>query len=146
MAYLRDGRAPVPTDERVSATMSRIRAKNTKPELLARQHLRSAGFTGYRLHYAKAPGKPDITFVGRKLALFVHGCFWHGCPHCRPRTPKSNSTFWTNKVATNQARDKRKEDALKKAGWKVYTVWECRLRSDPGRALAKVVRQLKAQG
>ncbi|MBX2972956.1 MAG: DNA mismatch endonuclease Vsr [Flavobacteriales bacterium] len=142
MPYLRDGRAPVPTDERVSATMSRIRAKNTKPELLARQHLRSAGFTGYRLHYTKVPGRPDIAFVGRRLAVFVHGCFWHGCPHCRPRTPKSNSAFWVNKVATNQARDKRKVAELKKAGWRVFTVWECRLRSRPERELGRVLRAL----
>ncbi len=142
MAYLRDGRAPVPTDERVSATMSRIGAKNTKPELLMRTLLREAGHTGYRLHYTKAPGRPDIAFVGRKVAVFVHGCFWHGCPHCRPRTPKSNSAFWVNKVATNQARDERKTAALRREGWSVITIRECQLRKHPRRSLARVVHVL----
>lgn len=144
MAYLRDGRAPVPTDERVSATMSRIRAKNTKPELALRTLLRAAGHSGYRLHYTKVPGRPDIAFVGRKLAVFVHGCFWHGCPHCQLRTPKSNSAFWANKVATNQARDKRKAAALRQAGWKVIAIWECQLRKTPERSLGRVVHALDA--
>lgn len=143
MAYLRDGRAPVPKDERVSATMSRIRAKNTKPERSAREQLRAAGYRGYRLHYA-VPGRPDIAFVSRRIALFVHGCFWHGCPHCRPRTPKSNTAFWSQKVATNQARDERKVTELKRAGWRVFTVWECQLRVSPARALVRVLRALAA--
>ncbi|TXI80779.1 MAG: DNA mismatch endonuclease Vsr [Flavobacteriales bacterium] len=142
MGYLRDGRSPVPRDARVSAAMSRIRAKDTGPELLARMVLRKAGFTGYRLHYAKAPGRPDITFVGRRIAVFVHGCFWHGCPHCTPRTPKSNHEFWTRKVSTNQARDRRKANALRHAGWQVHTVWECRLRRAPEQAMARVLKAL----
>lgn len=142
MAYQRDGRAPVPTDPRVSAVMSRIRAKNTKPELVLRALLREAGHTGYRLHYTKVPGRPDIAFVGRQVAVFVHGCFWHGCPLCKPRTPKSNSGFWSNKVATNQARDKRKSAALRTAGWKVITIRECQLRDRPMAQLARVVKAL----
>lgn len=143
MAYLRDGRAPVPQDERVSAAMSRIRAKNTRPELLLRALLRKAGYKGYRLHYAHAPGRPDIAFVGKKVAVFVHGCFWHGCPHCRARTPKTNTAFWVNKVATNQARDRRKAAALRKGGWAVITVWECRLRRAPEASVLRIARFLE---
>ncbi len=124
--------------------MSRIRAKDTGPELLARTVLRKAGFTGYRLHYAKAPGRPDITFVGRRIAVFVHGCFWHGCPYCTPRLPKSNREFWTRKVSTNQARDRRKANALRHAGWHVHTVWECRLRHAPEQAMSRVLKALVA--
>ena len=142
MSYLRDGRAPIPKNERISATMSRIRAKNTQPELLARKHLRELGYRGYRLHYKRAAGKPDIAFVGRRVAIFIHGCFWHGCPHCRPRTPKSNATFWTTKVATNQVRDKRKVLALRREGWKVFTVWECKMKRSPEKAMASAVRAL----
>jgi DNA mismatch endonuclease (patch repair protein) len=142
MAYVRDGRSPTPKNERVSAVMSRIRAKNTKPELLLRALLREAGHTGYRLHYAQAPGRPDVTFVRWKVAIFVHGCFWHGCPHCQPRTPKSNSAFWLNKVATNQARDKRKTAALRRGGWSVITIRECQLRKHPHRSVARVVKVL----
>lgn len=144
MAYVRDGRSPVPKDERVSAVMSRIRAKDTKPELMLRAMLREAGHTGYRLHYAKVPGRPDVAFVGRKVAVFVNGCFWHGCPHCRPRTPKNNSAFWVNKVATNKARDKRKAAALRKEGWLVIAIWECQLRDHPQRSVARVLKVLEA--
>ncbi|MCB0764286.1 MAG: hypothetical protein KDB84_06250, partial [Flavobacteriales bacterium] len=87
-SYVRDGRSPVPKDARTSALMSRIRAKDTAPEIALRAALRSFGIVGYRLHYAKAPGRPDIAFVGRRVAVFVHGCFWHGCPHCRPARPR----------------------------------------------------------
>ena len=143
MAYIRDGRAPVPQDERVSANMSRIRAKNTKPELVLRSMLREAGRSGYRLHYTKVPGRPDVAFVKHRLALFVHGCFWHGCPYCRPRTPKSNAAFWLNKVATNQARDKRKNGALRKLGWTVLTIRECQLRRRPKAQLERVLKALE---
>ena len=140
--YLRDGRAPVPRDPRVSATMSRIRAKHTGPELLVRKALREHGLTGYRLHYAKAPGRPDIAFVGRKVAVFVHGCFWHGCPHCQPRRPKTHTGFWNTKLDRNSERDAEKVKALKQAGWTVITLWECRVRKSVGRELGRVMRRL----
>lgn len=140
--YLRDGRAPVPKDARVSATMSRIRSKNTGPELAVRQALRAMGITGYRLHYAKAPGRPDIAFVGRKLAVFVHGCFWHGCPHCRPQRPRTHQGFWNAKLDRNIERDAEKLKAMKDAGWGVITLWECRVRRSPAAEARKVLRAL----
>ncbi len=139
-SYTRDGRAPIPTDERTSALMSRIRAKDTTPELAMRALLRSIGLTGYRLHYAKATGRPDIAFVSRRVAVFVHGCFWHGCPYCKPRKPKSNSAFWIAKFQANKARDARKAAALRSGGWAVVTLWECRIRSAPQRQLDRVLR------
>lgn len=140
--YLRDGRAPVPTDERVSAVMSRIRHKHTTPELLVRKALRAQGLTGYRLHYAKVPGKPDIAFVGRCVAVFVNGCFWHGCPHCRPRRPRTHQGFWNAKLDRNMERDAEKTKALKRAGWKVVTLWECRVKQNVDREAARVARLL----
>jgi DNA mismatch endonuclease, patch repair protein len=128
--YIRDGRAPVPKDERTSVIMSRIRATNTGPELAMRAALCAQGIRGYRLHYAKAPGRPDITFVGKRVALFVHGCFWHRCPHCKSYAPKSNSVWWRKKLDANQLRDQRKQRQLRAAGWRVITVWECRLRTN----------------
>lgn len=139
--YQRDGRAPVPREERTSALMSRIRAKNTGPELQLRAALSAAGVRGYRLNYAKAPGRPDIAFVGKQVAVFVHGCFWHGCPHCRPPRPKSNSGFWNAKLDRNMQRDRRKAYQLRKAGWSVLTVWACRLDA-PERVVARVARAL----
>ncbi len=145
-SYLRDGRSPVPTDPRVSAVMSRIRAKHTGPELRVRQALRARGLTGYRLHHAQAPGRPDIAFVGRKVAVFVHGCFWHGCPHCRPRRPTTHRAFWNAKLDRNRARDAEKARALRRAGWRVVTLWECKLAWGLDREVGKVLRAVRERG
>lgn len=140
--YLRDGRAPVPTDPRVSAQMSRIRSKNTGPEKAMRAALSLAGVRGYRLHYAKAPGKPDIAFVGRRVAVFVHGCFWHQCPHCQPPRPKAHKNWWRKKLDRNVERDAEKRKALVQLGWRVLTIWDCRLKHSPKREVARVQRAL----
>lgn len=109
--------------------MSRIRGKNTQPELVVRKLLRELGFTGYRLHRADLPGKPDIAFIGRKLAVMIHGCFWHG-HSCKEgsRRPKSNQDYWLPKIARNQHRDALVMAELAGRGWGVLTIWECELR------------------
>ncbi len=127
-SYTRDGRAPLPVNERTAYTMSRIKGKNTKPEIRFRKALWHAGMKGYRLHYKKAPGKPDIAFPGRKLAIFIHGCYWHRCPHCKPSFPKSHTAFWEEKFRKNVERDERKRKALEEAGWTVLTIWECQIK------------------
>jgi len=143
--FLRDGRAPIPKDARTSEVMSRIRSKNTGPEKMMRAAIGAEGIKGYRLHYAKAPGKPDIAFVGRKVAVFVHGCFWHSCPHCQRYTPKSNRVWWKKKLGRNVERDQEKAAALRRAGWRVVTVWECRLKKDPSMQVRRVVRSLNSR-
>ena len=100
---------------------------NTKPELLVRQRLRQAGLTGYRLQW-KGPGHPDIAWPGKKVALFVNGCFWHRCPYCHPSTPKSHVEYWSVKFERNVERDKRNRQELEDAGWTVHVVWECQLK------------------
>jgi DNA mismatch endonuclease (patch repair protein) len=142
--YLRDGRAPVPVDERISVTMSRIRAQNTGPERMLRKALRTEGLTGYRLHVARLPARPDIAFIGRRVAVLVHGCFWHGCPFCKPTRPRSNRTFWDAKLAANQERDLRKQEALEALGWSVVVCWECRIRENAAREALRVKRALGA--
>lgn len=143
-SYLRDGRAPVPVDPRISEQMSRIRSRDTGPERILRKLLSTHGIKGYRLNYAKAPGKPDIAFVGRKVAVFVHGCFWHCCPHCQPPRPKTHKDFWDEKLDRNMQRDQRNERELRKAGWRVVSVWECRLKQRPDAVLRRVERALSA--
>lgn len=143
-SYIRDGRAPFPVDPRVSEQMSRIRGKNTKPEQALRAALAKAGIRGYRLNYAKAPGKPDVAFVGRKVAVFIHGCFWHCCPHCQPPRPKTHKDFWDEKLDRNVQRDKRNLRALRKAGWRVVTAWECRFKKNPDAVVRRVQRALNA--
>jgi DNA mismatch endonuclease (patch repair protein) len=120
--------------KRRSANMRAIRAKNTKPELVVRRALRQAGFTGYRLHRRDLPGKPDIAFVGRKKAILVHGCFWHG-HDCREglRRPQARQEYWLPKISGNQIRDERHLANLISQGWGVLVVWECEA-SDPSLA------------
>lgn len=139
---VRSPRNPDPlTPAQRSRNMSRIRARDTKPELLLRRALHAAGLR-YRLHDRRLPGTPDIVLPGRRAVIFVHGCFWHGhdCP--KGVTPGTNTRFWTEKIERNRERDARTDTALAAAGWKVMTVWECALRGVARRALADVVREI----
>lgn len=118
------------TSEATRHVMQANKSKNTKPELKVRAALREAGLTGYRLHWKKEPGHPDICFPGRRVAIFVNGCFWHRCPHCALPMPKSNVDFWRAKFERNRARDARDNALLVSAGWTVVVVWECRLKGE----------------
>lgn len=122
---------PPPTSEAVRKSMTGNRARDSKPELLVRRFLREAGLPGYRLHWKKAPGRPDIAYPGRKIAIFVNGCYWHRCPHCQPSSPKTHSDFWERKFELNLERDARKTAQLRAEGWTVLTIWECQLKQDP---------------
>jgi DNA mismatch endonuclease, patch repair protein len=122
--------APLTTQERVSRYMRGNKGKHTQPELLLRRALWQNGLRGYRLHWKQLPGKPDVCYPGRRLAIFVHGCFWHRCPHCQPASPKSNVAFWTEKFTRNQQRDRQHREKLKAAGWQVLVIWACQLQQD----------------
>ena len=123
--------ADVHTKEVRSYNMSRIRGKNTKPEMLVRKYLFAHGFR-YRLHSKNLPGKPDIVLPKYKTVIFVHGCFWHRHQDCKYFVvPKIRTDWWLNKINGNKANDAKKEQALEQAGWKVLTVWECQLK--PGK-------------
>jgi len=112
-----------------SENMRRIRGKNTQPEMLVRRFLHSAGLR-YRLHRSGLPGRPDLVFASRRVCVFVHGCFWHGCPHCidGTRSVKSNALYWQTKIVGNRERDARHVAALEGQGWKVLVIWECETR------------------
>lgn len=117
--------------ERRSANMAQIRSAHTAPELKVRKFLHAAGFR-YRLHRKDLPGKPDIVFASRKIAIFVHGCFWHqhDDPACLDgRRPKSRQDYWNQKLDRNVQRDARNQDLLTMNDWKVLTVWECETKS-----------------
>lgn len=141
--YLRDKRSPIPKSESVSRVMSKNKSKNTKPELLLRKELWKNGIRGYRLHQKKIPGKPDIAFISKKIAIFVNGCFWHRCPHCQYKLPKTNRDFWKTKFENNIARDLKTFDQLKEMNWKSITIWECELKDKE--KLEKVVQKIKNQ-
>ena len=107
--------------------MSLIRAKNTAPEIRVRKLLHRMGYR-YRLHAKELPGKPDIVFRKRRIAVFVHGCFWHrhSAESCKlARLPKSRLDFWEPKLTKNRERDEKAISALEEAGWRVLVVWEC---------------------
>ena len=110
--------------------MRRVKGRDTAPELAVRRILRAAG-VGYRLGGAGLPGRPDLVMKGRRVAIFVHGCFWHGHDCARgSRKPKANAAYWTAKIDRNRARDASSLAALTAAGWRVVTIWECRTRTD----------------
>lgn len=119
--------APPASSDAVRKSMKGNRRCDTKPELAMRRRLREAGLTGYRLQW-KAPGRPDIAWPGKKVALFVNGCFWHRCPRCSPPTPKSHVEYWVVKFERNVERDERNRLALEEQGWTVHVVWECQLK------------------
>jgi DNA mismatch endonuclease (patch repair protein) len=113
-----------------SAVMRKVKGRDTGPEMRVRKALTALG-ARYRLHRKDLPGSPDIVLPGRRLALFVHGCFWHGhdCPR-GARVPKANRDYWTAKVDRNRARDARVQAELGKAGWRVETIWECGIKAE----------------
>ena len=116
--------------EKRSAVMARVKGKNTSPELKVRKALTRLG-ARYRLHRKDLPGSPDIVLPGRRLAIFVHGCFWHGHDCARgARVPKANRDYWVAKVDRNRARDAASRAALAALGWRVETIWECDLKDD----------------
>ncbi len=119
---------PPPSSENARNTMRANRGSNTGPELRLRAALRTAGLAGYRLNWRAAPGRPDIAYPGRKVAIFVHGCFWHRCPRCNPPNPKAHSEFWTRKFELNVERDARKRAQLEAGSWLVLEIWECDVR------------------
>ena len=108
--------------------MSRIKAKDTKPELLVRKYLFCKGFR-YRVNVKDLPGKPDIVLPKYKTVIFIHGCFWHGHEGCKYFViPKTRTEWWTEKIRKNKERDQQEHEALRKTGWNIITVWECQLK------------------
>ena len=122
--------------------MGRIRQRDTAPELAVRKVLAAAGIR-YRVCPKGLPGRPDIVNRARRWALFVHGCFWHGHSGCGlARLPKTNNSFWTEKIEANRTRDDRKTNELLALGLRVHTIWQCQL--DDGQTLPRLVSRLRS--
>ena len=140
--YVRDHRSPRPTNETTSKVMSSNKGKDTNPEKTVRRMLKEAGYPGYRLHW-NIPGRPDITYPGKKVAIFVNGCFWHRCPFCNLPLPKSNTGFWEDKFKKNIERDGRNISLLENDGWNTFIIWECKVSQKDDRAWNELIAKLK---
>ena len=119
------------TPEQRSAVMAKVKSRDTRPERLVRRLLTDMGVR-YRLHRKDLPGRPDLALGPRRLAIFVHGCFWHGhdCPR-GARKPKQNAAYWEAKIARNRTRDASNVEALEASGWRALILWECELKDEP---------------
>lgn len=134
--------ADVHSPEIRSYNMSRIKGKDTKPEIIVRKYLFKAGLR-FRLHVKTLPGKPDIVLPKYKTVIFVHGCFWHGHENCRCFVvPKTRTEWWLSKIERNKKSDEKHIVELNYAGWQIITLWECDLRNNRDKELKKVVEFL----
>lgn len=131
----RDSRSPAPLNAAVSAQMARMPTKSTGPEVRLRRAMHELGLR-FRLHPPDLPGRPDIVLTRAHIAVFVDGCFWHGCPK-HGTAPKNNSRWWSEKIAANAARDRTKDEELERMGWLVIHVWE----HEPPEAAAVDIRR-----
>lgn len=133
------------TDPATSARLSKIRQRDTKPEMLVRRHLSAAGLR-YRVHNRDLPGSPDLANRKRRWAVFVHGCFWHNHGGCsRATIPKRNSDFWIDKFSANKSRDARNIRRLREVGIRTFVIWECQTSTKEAiqRATRRLLDQLK---
>lgn len=131
--------------EERSRIMRLVKGKDTGPEIIVRRTLHKLGFR-FRLHSAGLPGRPDVVLPRWKVAIFVHGCFWHQHPGCRRAArPKSHARFWNKKLDRNVARDRRNARRLRAAGWRVKTLWECQTANagSLSRGLERFIREAK---
>jgi len=130
-----------------SYNMSRIRAKDTKPEMFVRRFLHANGFR-YKLHDNTLPGKPDIVLPKYKTVIFIHGCFWHGHLGCRYFVvPKTRTQWWLNKIDRNRENDSRTAERLRKESWKIIIVWECDLKKEKAeQTLKSLVKKISKSG
>jgi DNA mismatch endonuclease (patch repair protein) len=135
--------ADVHSPEVRSYNMSRIKGKDTKPEMLVRTFLFSRGYR-YRLHVKNLPGKPDLILPKYKTVIFIHGCFWHGHEGCKYFVvPKTRTEWWLNKIDVNKKKDKENLASLKTLGWNIIIIWECMLKRDKVRhSLSRLTRNL----
>lgn len=130
------------TKEQRSYNMSRVRGKDTKPELLVRRFLHKRGFR-FRLHDKTLPGKPDIVLKKHRTVIFVHGCFWHGHDGCKySLLPQTRREFWQQKIGRNKELDSVNQEKIRASGWKVITVWGCDLKKDFAVRLERLIEEI----
>ena len=137
--------ADTTTPKRRSEIMSHIRSKDTSIELMVRRYLFSKGYR-YRVNYKALPGKPDIVFTKKRIAIFIHGCYWHGhgCGSRYAHTSRSNQEYWESKISRTKQRDQEHTQMLEADGWKVVVLWECQIRNSFDIAMADTIKTLQS--
>ncbi len=136
------GPPPQPSSLAVSTSMRSNRRQDTGPELLLAFEFERLQAPPFVRNDPSLSGSPDFAFHGPQVAVFVYGCFWHRCPWCKPRLPMAHRDFWRRKFERNRRRDRRKREALRRTGWHVLAVWECRLKRDPPVTAGKILRRI----
>ena len=137
------GPPPTASSLAVSRSMKSNRRTDTLPERLLDGQLRGLGADGFVRNDSSLSGTPDIAFPSARVAVFVYGCFWHRCPWCQPGLPRVHRSFWKRKFERNRRRDRRKRDALRRDGWSVFSVWECRLKGSPEKEAKRILVWVK---
>ena len=136
-------KAPASTSMAVRHSMHGNSVRQTKIESSLADLLIENGLTGFVQNDKSLEGTPDIAYPSNRLAIFVHGCFWHRCPYCEPHFPEINADYWQAKFARNKRRDKHAQVSLKREGWRVVTVWECKLKNNPHNVLRRIRSAMK---
>jgi DNA mismatch endonuclease, patch repair protein len=126
-----------------SYNMAQIKGENTNPEIIIRKFLFSQGYR-YRIHYNKLPGKPDVVFPLKNIALFINGCFWHKHDCNNFKWPKSNYDFWKKKITGNVKRDNKNYNAITQQGWKYFVIWECEIKSQKNELFKRIIAFLES--
>lgn len=140
------GPPPRASSPGVARSMRANRAADTKLEIALRKGLWTSGVRGYRTNWRGVPGRPDVAFTRAKLAIFVHGCYWHRCPTCNLPLPRRHQEFWRKKFSLNVTRDREKMRQLEALGWRVLVLWECEIRASPEAAATRVKIALSTSG
>lgn len=143
MKHIHLPQAPPATSAAVRASMQGNKSLKTKPESILKDELKRAGIRLFIMNYKRLSGTPDLAFPSAKLAVFLHGCFWHRCPYCNPHFPDSNQEYWSAKFARNKRRDTRVRRDLRAQGWRPIVVWECKLKKNPQRTVYRIKKALK---
>ena len=136
--------APSASSPAVRASMQGNKPKKTKPEFILKEELKKEEIKSFHMNYDKLPGTPDFAFKKEKLAIFLHGCFWHRCPYCNPHFPNSNQEYWSAKFARNKVRDVRVRKELRFQGWRPMIIWECKLKKSPRKVISRIRKTLEA--
>lgn len=135
-------KSPKSKSDFTSRVMKSNKPRDTKTEIIVRKELYKRGYRGYRINYKKIPGSPDIAFTKKRVAIFVNGCFWHNCPHCKKDLPKTNYDYWLWKREDNKKRDIIKKQQLEEMDWTVITIWECKIKKSPRKVVDNIVKKL----